>query len=108
MHWAKLHGVELPNGHVRRMEIRHEANPPLYKQLAARAFELQEQGLLIAEIASEFNCDINTVRKSVQYWCELHGLPWVDGRTRRKGLERKSRPRVDEENGHDSGEHDAA
>jgi DNA-binding NarL/FixJ family response regulator len=96
-HWAAMHGVELPNGHARRKQIEQQTSPPLYQQIAGRAYELMHQGLLIAEIANELTCDINTVRKAVQHWCNTHGLPWIDGRTRRKSLDRKCRPRQDEE-----------
>ncbi len=94
-HWAKLHHAELPSGHARGMQIAQQSNPPLYQQIAERAYELHERGLLIVEIASEVHGDINTVTKALRFWCDSHGLPWVDGRTRRKGLERKSRPDQD-------------
>ena len=107
-HWAHKHEVELPNARVRRKEIEHRGSPPLYQQLAPRAYELHQQGRLIAEIAAELHCDINTITKALRFWCETNGVPWVDGRTRRKSLERKTRPKRKGEEDGEGGEPAAA
>src|ERR1019366_6200587 len=71
---------------------------PKYQQIAPRVKDLYDQGILVRQIGIDVGCDCVTALKSLRWWHESRGLPAPeDGRTRRKHLEVKGRPRLQRE-----------
>jgi len=62
---------------------------PAVAELANRAKELWDQGLMMREIATALGCCRDTVTAAVGYWHTSRNLPVPDGRARRKELPRK-------------------
>jgi len=92
-HWFESRGLSMPDGRSRRAQLsRKHMEMPLYQQISEPAMKLSEEKLLIAEIAERLDVDRNTVTSAIKYWHESRGLEVPDGRTRRKTLDRKSRP----------------
>jgi orotate phosphoribosyltransferase-like protein len=85
-------GKVKPDGRTRRSQltVKH-SEQPLYQQLATRAMELAEEGMLLQDIAAQLECDRNTVTQAIRYWHTSRGLPVPDGRTRRKSLRRQGK-----------------
>lgn len=92
-HAAALRGVPYEDGRRRRGEAeRKNRTPPKYVRLAAQVGRLVDEGLLLTEIADRLELDRNTVTKAYNRYRQDQGLPPLDGRARRKLLERKNRP----------------
>ena len=64
--------------------------PPPYEALSEEAKRLYDEDLPMTRIAERLDCDRNTVTAAIRYWHKSRGLPVPDGRTRRKGLARKT------------------
>ena len=77
------------DGRTRRssLKVKH-TDPPPYQQLAEAAMELWQGGWLMQDIAAKLGCDRNTVTAAVKFGHESQGLPFLDGRNRRKTLPR--------------------
>jgi hypothetical protein len=88
--WYQQRGLDVPDGRSRRSSLAEPHDtPPLYQRVAEQAKRLWDDQLLIQEIAQQMGCNRETVTKAVAFWHDSRGLPIPDGRTRRKGLDRK-------------------
>ena len=65
--------------------------PPRFANLASKAFELDQQGLLRVEIANRLKCRNANVAKLLTHEYRNRGLPIPDGRARRVTLTKKHR-----------------
>jgi hypothetical protein len=93
-HWFTSRGLPVPDGRSRRATLAKKSLVDLpYQAIADRAMELFDQGVLLGEIADTLDVDRNTITAAVRWWHEQRGLAVPDGRSRRKILDRKSRPR---------------
>ena len=95
--WHKRHGLPVPqDGRQRRREV-PEGNmkPSKAMLLAGEAKTLDDQGLLIDQIAERLRADRDTIRSALRIAFEQLGEPMPDGRSRRKSLEVKNRPKED-------------
>jgi DNA invertase Pin-like site-specific DNA recombinase len=93
--WCAREGLPpLPDGRSRRagLTVKH-LRPPLYRAQSDAVKRLMDEGLLLHEIAARLEVDVNTVTAAKDYWYESRGLTPPDGRSRWKGLDRKSSPR---------------
>ena len=91
-HWFNSRGLTMPDGRTRRSNLpKKHLEEPYYQRVADQVKELIDKGLLLDEIADVISCDRNTITAAARHWHESRGLEYVDGRTRRKTLERKSR-----------------
>jgi len=88
-HWHTERGLPPPDGRKTRDRL---ADDPKFAELANRAKELWDQGVLMQEIATELRCCRDTVTAAIKYWYVLRNIPVPDGRARRKELPRKSSP----------------
>jgi site-specific DNA recombinase len=106
--WYKCRGLEKPDGRAGRAN-RPEAVVPIYVQIVDEVKRLSDQGGLLLEIGDELGVDRDKVTRAIAHWHSSRGLAVPDGRTRRKGLERKvSRPgRRAEERGADDSPKDS-
>lgn len=86
-HAYELLGEEKPDGRAHRVKN----DPALFEQLADRAMQLYEQGVLIDVIADQLGCDRETARKALKLAHQQRGLQMPDGRERRKSLDHKVR-----------------
>jgi DNA-binding CsgD family transcriptional regulator len=93
-HWSRKHGVELPDGRVRRGQ-RPPEELPLFQRIAEPVMELFRQDQELGDIAAALGHDRNTVTKAIRFWHESRGLPVPDGRTRRKSLPRTTEKESD-------------
>jgi DNA invertase Pin-like site-specific DNA recombinase len=59
-------------------------------KIADQAKALMDEGWLLQEIAKKFGCCRDIITAAVKHWYSSRGLLVLDGRTRRKSLERKS------------------
>ena len=84
-------GVDKPDGYARRKRIEQARGLHHYQQISDEVFELAESGILLGEIAKRLNINRDVVTDSLRYAREKRGLPPLDGRTRRKSLDSKSR-----------------
>jgi DNA-binding CsgD family transcriptional regulator len=86
-HWYESQELKMPDGRTRRstLKVKH-TDPPLYQQLADSAMEQWQKGLLLQDIAAALGCDRNTVTAALKFAHESRGLPYLDGRHRRKNL----------------------
>lgn len=90
--WHDSRGLEMPDGRGRRSSLkRKHLKPPYYQEISEKVQQLLDEGLLIAEVAEQVGCDINTVRSASQFWHQERGLEYQDGRARRKSLVCKNR-----------------
>lgn len=89
-HWYISRGEPLPDLVRRRAGLTIAKHPPKYQLLADEAKRLLDEGLLLHDIAQRLKMDRNTLETSLRWWHEQRGLPYVDGRTRRKTLPKKS------------------
>lgn len=93
---ATMRGEAFVDGRSRRSQLaRKHLEPPLFQAIAPQVMELFHRGELYSTIASAMNVDINTVSKTVCWWCESNGLPLPDGRSRRLTLDVKCRKPAD-------------
>lgn len=88
-HAAAMRGVPYEDGRHNRRKNR---TPPKFVQKAAEVGRLVDEGLLLVEIADRLGLDSDTVTKAYNRYRKVQGLPPLDGRARRKLLERKNRP----------------
>jgi site-specific DNA recombinase len=94
---AELRGVPCPDGHrPRKDRDRKNRMPPLYVRIAPKVESLVDQGKLLVEIGEQLKVDSTTLTKAYNRYRADRGLPPLDGRTRRKGLDHKNRPQSDE------------
>ncbi len=102
-HWFASRGMEMPDGRSRRASLAQKhLDAPLYQRIANDVMALVHQGKLLQEVAKDLEIDRNTVTASIRWWHAERGMPIPDGRTRRKGLQRKaSRPRRRVQSSHD-------
>ena len=84
-------GKEKPDGYQRRKRIEKARGLHHYQQVSDEVFELAESGVLLCEIAEKLKTNRDVITESLRYAYEKRGLPWLDGRARRKSLDRKSR-----------------
>jgi len=92
--WFAARGETRPDGRSRRAKLATKhLEAPLYQCLAEKVHELAEENLLFDDIASELGADRNTITAAWGHWHTSRGLPVPDGRTRRKSLAIKTRPR---------------
>lgn len=102
--WHEKRGLSAPDGRSCRKRL---GKPTLPERLAEAAKELLDQGALIQDIARALGCNRDTVKRAIEHWFRLRGLPAPDGRTRRKELPRRSSPREpkkSQEEGKDGGD----
>ncbi|MCE9564897.1 MAG: recombinase family protein [Planctomycetes bacterium] len=86
-HWHHQRGLQPPDGRTTRERLTAD---PAIADLANRAKELWDQGLLMQEIAGALGCCRDTVTAAIGYWHTSRSLPVPDGRARRKELPRKT------------------
>ena len=93
-HWYQHRGLRKPDGRTRRASLAQwNLKDPLFLRIVDQAMQLYSEGLLIQEIATQLQCDRNTVSKAIKYGHKVRGLPLMDGRSRRKHLRQPhSRP----------------
>ena len=84
-------GMEKPDGYERRKRIEKARGLHHYQLISDEVFELAESGVLLCEIAERLKTNRDVITDSLRYAYEKRGLPWLDGRARRKSLDRKSR-----------------
>jgi len=60
----------------------------MYREIAPRVKELADAGKLFGDIAIELRVDRNTVTAAWKFWHRSQELTILDGRTRRKSLDR--------------------
>jgi hypothetical protein len=93
-HWFSSRGLQAPDGRKRRKTLaRKSIQPNLAAQIADRAMELIGQRHLYTDVAEQLHVDRNTLTAAIKHWHVSRNLPVPDGRTRRRSLEHKSRPR---------------
>ena len=93
-YWFESRGLVMPDGRSRRSSLeKKHLELPYYQQIADEVMLLFEQDMLLGDIAAQLGCDKNTVTSSIRWWHEQRDLPVPDGRTRRKSLEVKSKPK---------------
>jgi DNA invertase Pin-like site-specific DNA recombinase len=93
-HWFESRGQTVPDGRIRRSTLEKKSMEPfIYEQIADRAMEMWKQGLLYGDIAKAIGVNRDTLTSAVKCWHEKRGLPVPDGRSRRKSLDYKGRPR---------------
>jgi site-specific DNA recombinase len=85
--WHRRQGLEPHDGRSCKKRL---ARPKLAEQLAEKAKELWDRGLLMQEIATRLGCNLDTATAAIAHWFRSRGLEIPDGRTRRKSLPRKS------------------
>lgn len=88
-HWHSERGLQPPDGRTTRDRLSED---PAIAELADRAKEHWDQGLLMHEIAAALECCRDTVTAAIKYWHTSRSLPVPDGRVRRSALPCKSRP----------------
>jgi hypothetical protein len=85
--WFARRGERSPDGRSRRAQLeRKHLEPPLYQRVAERVKELETQGRLLQDIASELGLALNTVTRALAFWRDNNGEEREDGRSRRKRL----------------------
>lgn len=92
-HAAALHGVPYEDGRSCRPKGR---TPWKHLDKVEEVGRMVDEGLLLAEIADRLELDRNDVTRAYNLYREQQGLPPLDGRARRKLLERKNRPPSDD------------
>jgi hypothetical protein len=91
--WHERHGLPVPpDGRARRATVpESRLNPVDNSALIKEIKQLYDAGVLICEIAERVGRERTTVRKYLNEWFGLTGLPRGDGRNRRKNLAVKNR-----------------
>jgi len=95
---AAQNGEQLLDGRTRRGKL--EAKNvifPRYIQIADAVRELDGQKLLLGEIANRLGVNIAIVKKALAFLSSSDGVAALDGRTRRKGLDQKTRKSKDDQ-----------
>ncbi|MBL9084761.1 MAG: recombinase family protein [Planctomycetales bacterium] len=91
---AERRGVPYEDGRTRRKSLeRKERETPPYQLKSAEAGRLYDDNLLLEEICEKLDLDRTTLRKAINFYLRGQGRPPMDGRVRRKSLERKNRRR---------------
>ncbi|QEG24785.1 recombinase family protein [Mariniblastus fucicola] len=85
-------GEVFVDGRSRRAAIA-PPNPPAYDRIGDRVMELYRQDRLLQVIANDVGVCKDTITKVVRIWHEENNVPLEDGRTRRKRLAVKNRPK---------------
>jgi DNA-binding MarR family transcriptional regulator len=94
---AARRGVTIEDGHRRRSGlVRKHREAPFYERIVPEVGRLVEEGLLLAEIGERLNVDRTTLTRAYKKYRADNGLPPLDGRARRKLLEKKNRPANDD------------
>jgi site-specific DNA recombinase len=83
-YWYTQHGLTPPDR--RKVPIKRQPTP--IEPIVVPVMELWNQNLHIYEIARHLGLSRKRVRAAIKFWQISQGLPWVDGRTRRKNLGR--------------------
>lgn len=85
----------LPDGRSRRstLEVKSLVTP-LFQQKSEEVKALADQNIHLGEIATKLTLDPNIITSALRYWYESRGLPYLDGRTRRKTLNEPLPPTV--------------
>ena len=86
-------GEKVLDGKERGLELRMQAAPAKYKQISDQVKEMLEEGILLLEIAERLDYSRDLITRAVRWCYESQGLPVPDGRSRRKTLKVKERPR---------------
>lgn len=95
---AQQRGLPYEDGRSRRTNLeRKHREPPLFERIAPEVGRLVDAGMLLIEVAERLNLDRTTLTKAYNKYRRDQGLPPLDGRTRRKSLDHKNRPRPDDE-----------
>lgn len=74
-------------------QIRYQSERPLPERVADEVMALLEEGLLCAQVCKRLGICKETLTDAKRHWYQSRGLAFVDGRSRRKQLSVKSRPR---------------
>jgi site-specific DNA recombinase len=101
--WHESRGLPVPKGNDKRPRPKLK---PIASKIVDEAKVLWDQGMKLAEIAARLSCDKGTLLVALQKWFADRGLPYPDGRTRRKQLRlrRKEMNQSPEQNHLDPGE----
>jgi hypothetical protein len=84
-------GEKMPDGRGRRASLLcKQLNPPKYKAVADKVHALEESGMRLKDIAERLGLDSTTLTKVRRFWYESRGLPFLDGRARRRILSDKN------------------
>ncbi|MBL9091648.1 MAG: recombinase family protein [Planctomycetaceae bacterium] len=90
---AQRRGLTYIDGRTRRSQLScKHLTPPVFEQKYAEFVRRVENDELLVEIAAALNLSKWTITKLNKLYCERNGLPWLDGRSRRKSLDHKNRP----------------
>ena len=89
-YWYESRGEDVPNLRARRMTIDWGGSPRKYIEICPQVRRLYEAGEPLQEIAKQLGCTRDVIDKSLKYLAETEGLVLIDGRTRRKNLNRKA------------------
>ena len=92
-HAAALHGVPYEDGRSCRPKTR---GPWKHLDKVPEVGRMVDDGRLLSEIADELGIDRNDVTRAYNLYLKQQGRPPLDGRARRKLLERKNRPPGDD------------
>lgn len=84
-------GIEKADGYKRRKRIETARGLHHYQLISDQVFELADSGVLLCEIAERLKTNRDVITESLRYAYQKRNLPWLDGRARRKSLDRKSR-----------------
>ncbi|HEY1600274.1 MAG TPA: recombinase family protein [Pirellulales bacterium] len=97
-HAAARRGIPYEDGRSRRSSLarKHRKAPP-FEQVAPEVGRLADQGLSLREIGEKLELDRTTLSKAYNKDRADRGLPPLDGRTRRKLLGLKDRPKDGEQ-----------
>ena len=96
-HWFESRGLEMPDGRARWHHLEDEQTiPPVYKERADDVMRLVEADLSNRAIGRELKmCDL-TVQKSIDWWCDEHGVPRLTAELRREKMLQAAKKMYDE------------
>src|SRR5690349_10373590 len=74
--WYERRDERVPDGRSRRSSLAQKQRElPLYQQIAGRAREVYNEGLLLEEIGQRLGHDHATISKAITFWHELRNPP---------------------------------